>query len=106
MEDEVFCHGHTGQWVFVVSHLREIDGSASGTSEIRYCGTVRGRLSLSHQMTGAASLVLLLRAKSVEWVERAEKDAADFIQIEMRARERTDEVGRRFSMRIPLREGR
>lgn len=96
MDAEVFCHGHSGQWVFVVSHLFEVDGSVSGTSEIHCCGALRGRLSLSRRVTSTASLVQFLRAKSVEWVERAEQDAADSAQIEMKVRETFQGVRRSF----------
>jgi len=106
MDAEVFCHGHAGQWVFVVSHRLEADGTVSGNSEIHCCGAVQIRLSLSHQVTSAASLVQFLRAKSVEWVEGAERDANESAQIEMKVRERMPGVARFLSLTVPLREVR
>lgn len=98
MDAEVFCHGHAGQWVFVISHLFEVDGRVSGMSEIHCCGALQGRLSLSRQVASAASLVQFLRAKSVEWVERTERDATDAAQIEMKVRETTQVVRRTFAL--------
>lgn len=103
MDAEVFCHGHSGQWVFVVSHLFEVDGSVSGTSEIHCCGALQRRLSLSRQVASAASLVQFLRAKSVEWVERTERDAAASAQIEMKVRETIQGVGHSFPLCVPSR---
>ena len=101
MNDEVFCRGRAGEWVFAISQIRATDGSVSGTSEIRFQGAVRCRLSLNHQAMGGELLMRMLRAKSVEWIEGAEKDAAESDRIENWARERTDAMGRYVLKSVP-----
>ncbi|WP_198086664.1 hypothetical protein [Variovorax sp. E3] len=44
MDDEFFCHGVTRQWVHAIGEMREVDGIASVSAEIRHSATVRCEL--------------------------------------------------------------
>lgn len=71
MDDEFFCHGVTRQWVHAIGEMREVDGIASVSAEIRHSATVRCELLPTQQAADRKMLVALMRERGSAWIERA-----------------------------------
>lgn len=80
MDEEVFCHGAAGQWIFAISDIRQVDGTISVSADISHRGTQRCRLIFSQRGMSRDELVEVMRGKCLAWIEDAESSSMHRIE--------------------------